>query len=281
MFDNPNLDNANATSPDGNFTMIEPGAGKVAYDTIPDSVWRDYADQVFVVIAISPPRIVAGSNDLLEIKTLAVTAGVPCFICPSKFYQRPLFEKQGADSIEEGWDDIPLPSVDVATRRGACNSIPDSVWRNYADQALVAIALEPARIIAASSDNEEVKLLADRKDVPYFVTSSKFYQDPQIAKDRNVQFFEEAIEVTGWDDDQIGERFPGMAQLYALIDDAGRLFVHAATSNFGRETFHAIINDNHDVKKDIGRNTVFLDGPLAVAQLLSALPEIIRKDCKS
>lgn len=104
--------------------------------------------------------------------------------------------------------------------------------------------------------------------------------EQQFAKDPDVRFLREAIEITGWNDDQIAAEFPGMAQLYAIIGENGRLFVHAATASFGRDAFLEVIDANKSVKKDVGINTVIVDGPLAVSQLLSSLPAIIREDCE-
>jgi len=95
-----------------------------------------------------------------------------------------MFDKRKHRAAETDWEGIPLPTIDVATRKEAYNSIPDSQWRDFADKALVAIALGPARIIAASNDHDEIKTLAEREGVPYFVTPSKFYQKPRAGGSR-------------------------------------------------------------------------------------------------
>ena len=51
-----------------------------------------------------------------------------------------MFDKRKAKDTETAWEGIPLPTIDVATRKAACSSIPDSQWRDYGDKALVAIA---------------------------------------------------------------------------------------------------------------------------------------------
>ena len=104
--------------------------------------------------------------------------------------------------------------------------------------------------------------------------------EQKIVKNADVRFLREAKEITGWNEEQIAEEFPGIAQLYAIMGEGGRLFVHAVTPNFGRDAFLATINANKSVKKDDGANIVIVDGPLAVSQLLSALPAIIREDCE-
>lgn len=95
-----------------------------------------------------------------------------------------MFEERKAELAEKEWEGIPLPAIDAVTRKEAYASIPESEWRTYVDKSLVAIAINPARIIAASSDHDEIKILANQESVTYFVAPSKLYQKPSTGRTR-------------------------------------------------------------------------------------------------
>jgi hypothetical protein len=89
--------------------------------------------------------------------------------------------KRNESKEQMDWGEASLPSISADARQAAYETIPDSMWQNFAAFPLVAITVRSPMIIGGGDDPLELSDLDSRfgvAEVDYFIAPSKLYKGP-------------------------------------------------------------------------------------------------------